>query len=176
MHRGKGLLLMVEAVAQLVKEGQPVVLDLVGAAEKGDNILDEINHFSTKEGISDHIIYHGFQPLGSDLFRFYKEADLYLLASTASEGFPRTIWEAMAHCLPVIATRVGSIPDFLEQAEAAMLIPAHDTNALVDAIRKLLSDSRLRKRLIENAFSLAQANTLEVRAQEIINNFKTWLA
>ncbi len=48
-----------------------------------------------------------------------KKADIYVIASRSSEGFPRTIWEAMAHCLPVVATKVGSIPAFIEGAAVA---------------------------------------------------------
>ncbi|MGQ9851701.1 MAG: glycosyltransferase, partial [Aggregatilineaceae bacterium] len=103
MDRAKGLLHMVEALALLVQRGEDVVLDLVGWPQKGDPILDEVQVLAQQKGIADRVFYHGYKPVGPELFAYYKQADIYVIASTSSfEGFPRTIWEAMAHGLPVV--------------------------------------------------------------------------
>jgi len=174
MDRAKGLLHMIEALALLVQQGEDVVLDLVGWPQKGDNILDELFRRGRALGIGERIFYHGFKPVGPELFEFYKQADIYVIASTVSEGFPRTIWEAMAHSLPVVATRVGSIPLFLESAEAAVFTPPNEPPALAEAVSRLLRSSELRHCLIQNAFRLAHENTLEARAAEIAQHITAW--
>ena len=93
MDRGKGLMQMVEALAVLVEQGQDLVLDLVGWPQKGDAVLNEIAAVTTARGIDNHVIYHGFKALGPELFAFYKNADIFVIASQNSEGFPRAIWK-----------------------------------------------------------------------------------
>jgi len=172
MDRAKGLIHMVEALDHLVREGEDVVLDLVGWPQKGDPILDEIRQFAEARGIAKRVHYHGFKPVGPKLFAFYKQADIYVIASVSSEGFPRTIWEAMAHSLPVIATEVGSIPLFLERTKAALLIGPRDCEVLARAIQRVLHSPHLRKKLISNGFRLAKENTLDVRAKEMIGHLE----
>ena len=110
MTRGKGLIEMVEALALLVQSGEDVVLDLVGWPEKGDDVLEELKQVAGRLQVAERVTFHGPKPAGPELYAHYREADIYVIASKTSEGFPRTIWEAMAR-LPVVATRVGSIPD-----------------------------------------------------------------
>ena len=173
MDRGKGLFIMVEAVAALVQQGEDVILDLVGWPEKGDTILEEIKTLSHKRAISERVVYHGFKTLGPELFAYYKKADIYIIASQSSEGFPRTIWEAMAHSLPVVATKVGSIPDFLDGA-AALVAPA-DVAELVGSISRLLHNSDLRRSLIQRGLALARQNTLESQTASMVEYIRQWL-
>jgi len=168
MDRGKGLLHIVEALALLVERGEDVVLDLVGWPQKGDPILDEIQALTQERGIRDRVFYHGYKPVGPELFEYYKRADIYVIASTSSfEGFPRTIWAAMAHGLPVVATRVGSIPLFLEEDGVALLVKPDDVHDLLQGINIVLRNKQLRSQCISKGYALARQNTLECRAAEI---------
>ena len=60
--------------------------------------------------------------------------------SSSSEGFPNTVIEAMAAARPVIATRVGGIPDGVIHSETGLLVPPRDPSALAEAIGQLLAD------------------------------------
>ena len=104
MDRGKGLLVLVEALRLLLHRGEDVVLDLAGPPQPRDNVLAEASDLAERLGIGNRIVYHGFRPLGDELFGFYKRADLFVLPSLRTEGFPRSLWEAMAYSLPVVAT------------------------------------------------------------------------
>jgi len=161
MASAKGLLEIAEAVAQLVEAGEDVVLELVGMREPGDPVLEELAAFCRRRGIEQRVTYHGYRPLGPELFAFYRRADIYVLASTTSEGFPRTIWEAMAHSLPVVATAVGSIPHYLKDRETALLVPPRDAGKLAGAVAAVIGDGALRRRLIRAGRQLARENTLE---------------
>lgn len=176
LSRSKGLLIMVEAVALLVAQGADLELDLVGWEESGAAIRQEIIETAARLGIAPRVRLHGYQPLPS-LFEFYKQADISLIASVSdSEGFPRAIWEALAHSLPVIATRVGSIPTTLSDGETALLVEPRSPQALADAISRLMSDSSLRRQIIAGGFALARGNTLDRRASDMVTRIESWLA
>lgn len=175
MDRAKGLLLMVEALAILVEQGEDVVLDLVGWPQKGDPIVEEVQILAQEKKVADRVFYHGYKPVGPELFAYYKQADIYVIASMASEGFPRTIWEAMAHGLPVVATRVGSIPMFLEHEKHAWLVEPRKIAELAEGIAIMVSRSELRIRLITEARELARQNTLENGAQQILREIGAWM-
>lgn len=176
IDRAKGLFEMVEAVSWLIERDWDVVLDLVGWPAKNDTILDELFEYVEVQGLSDRVRYHGYKTVGPELFAYYKNADLYLIASRSSfEGFPRTIWEAMAHSLPVVATRVGSIPMYLEDGHSAVLVEPANSEALAAGVRRVLSDPRLRRRMINSGLDLARQNTLENRSTELIVAIENWL-
>lgn len=165
----KGILDMVTALAQLVGQGEDVVLDLVGMIEKGEEGLPgQIRRVAEEIGVGGRVVYHGYRPVGPELFAFYRAADIYVIASQSSfEGFPRTIWEAMANSLPVVATRVGSIPDYVEGA--VLLVPPRSPHELMNAIAQIIQDSQLRKNLISIGMRLAKVNTIENRTREMID-------
>ena len=79
---------------------------------------------------------------------FYRELDLFVLPSIPVEGmveqFGFVLIEAMACGLPVIATRVGGIPEVV--GDAAELVPPGNSSALGDSIRSLLQDESRRKK------------------------------
>lgn len=175
MDPAKGLLDMVEAVALLVEQGEDVVLDLVGWPEKGVDLLSLIDKTAEKKGIKDRIIYHGYKAVGPELFAFYKKADIYMIASQSSfEGFPRTIWEAMAHSLPVVATKVGSIPDFINQA--AELVEPNSPSDLAKGISQVIHHPAKRSEHIAKGLLLAHQNSLENQVSEMARVIKNWLA
>ncbi len=169
IEKAKGLCQLIEATALLVQEGHDLILDIVGWAAEGDSILDELSALVEKKGVQEQVIFHGFKPLGEALFEMYRNADIYVLASLA-EGFPRTIWEAMANSLPVVATKVGSIPYLIENS--AELIEPENTKNLAIAIEKLLNTPDLRRRYIRKGFALAKENTLEVQSYKMIEQIK----
>lgn len=177
MSRTKGLLELVDALSILVSQGENAVLDLVGMREKGDNILEELPTLAETKGVAQRVIYHGYKPVGPELFSYYRHADIYVIASQSSfEGFPRTIWEAMAHSLPVVATAVGSIPLFLQDGETALIVSPRNSMELANAISSLLHSSALRKKLIRNGMRVAAANTLEQRGQEMVKEMERWVS
>lgn len=67
----------------------------------------------------------------------------FLLFPSHTEGFPLTVLEAMALGLPVIATRVGAIPQMIDDGKGGFLCAPHDSEALCHAIRQLTSQPQL---------------------------------
>jgi len=172
MTRGKGLIEMVETLSLLVQAGEDVCLDLVGWPEKNDDVLEEMEQVAARLGVAGRVKFHGPKAAGPDLYAHYREADIYLIASKTSEGFPRTIWEAMAHSLPVVATRVGSIPDFVH--DAALLTEPNSTQGLVAALREVLHNPARRRGMIQRGRELAATVTLEQQTEVMVQRLKSW--
>jgi len=78
------------------------------------------------------------------------QAGVFLLPSY-NEGLPVALLEAMAHGVPVVATRVGAIPDAVTDGETGYLIEPGDVDALVDRVSRLLADPDHAARLASRA-------------------------
>ena len=81
----------------------------------------------------------------SDVPDLLAAADFFVLPSQ-SEGLPLSMLEAMAMCLPVIATPVGGIPEVLTDGREGLLVPVDDPVALSGAMARLADDRVLRER------------------------------
>lgn len=170
----KGIYDILDALFVLNKKNVDFILDLVGMPEN-ENFMVELWKYAEKSGIRNQIQYHGFKTVGEELFSFYRKADVFIIASKSSEGFPRTIWEAFSQSTPVIATSVGSIPIFLKDEQDALLAAPNRPDELAELLVRIFSDSDLRRRLIRKGRRLAQENTLDTRASEMVQSIKHWL-
>jgi glycosyltransferase involved in cell wall biosynthesis len=112
-------------------------------------------------GLAKRVTFAGLVP---DSARYLAAFDLFALTSR-TEGTPMVILEAMWAALPIIATRVGGVPDVL-RARDAWLVPPEDTAAIANAIGALAGDA-------EHCAQLARA------ARERVSHAHdpaTWLA
>lgn len=165
----KGLTELVMATAALVKSGLSVHLNIVGwEANAEKNYEKELSQIAKEQGIIDNITFHGKKKLGEELNGMYRSADIYVIPSY-HEGFPRTIWEAMANSLPVIATRVGGIPSYLEEDINAILIQPKDISAITLAVQRLVTDYNLRGEMVQNNLKLVAENTLSKQTANLVH-------
>jgi glycosyltransferase involved in cell wall biosynthesis len=94
-------------------------------------------------GIADAVHFVGWQ---DDVNSFYGAMDILLLSSL-NEAVGRSILEAQAVGVAVVATRVGGVPEIIQDGVTGILVPPHDAEALARATEKLLTDSALRASL-----------------------------
>jgi glycosyltransferase involved in cell wall biosynthesis len=80
------------------------------------------------------------------VLELFAAADAVLLSSVW-ENFPHVLVEALAVGTPVIATRVGGVPEIVEDGINGLLVPPSDPEALATAVRRFFADGDLRKRL-----------------------------
>jgi len=94
-------------------------------------------------GVHEHVIFAGRQPSRPTLHWLF---DVSVLCSTG-EGFPNSVVEAMAAARPVVATRVGGIPDVVVDGVTGYLVPPSTPDALAKRIAQLLADPNLRSEM-----------------------------
>ena len=162
----KGHDILLEATSQLLKEGFDIELWFVGSPKPGSRGVNVVG-YAKKLGIENRVVTFG--EVGNRVLRvLYRECDIFCLLSRhdesgVPEGIPVVLMEAMSMGKPVIATRTGATHELVEE----ILIEEEDTQAAKDAIRKLLSDSELRKsmgiknqEIVKTAYSEANAYKL----------------
>jgi glycosyltransferase involved in cell wall biosynthesis len=120
--------------------------DLLGAlAELGDEVeLDIVTPVPVPERPG--VRLHRLGPDAPELLDLYQQADLFCLP-THGDAAPWAVLEAMACGTPVISTRIGGIPDLLDDGRAGVILEHGDTRALAGTLRALLGDEQERVRL-----------------------------
>jgi glycosyltransferase involved in cell wall biosynthesis len=83
----------------------------------------------------------------AELMEIFRGAQAALVPSTWEEPFGLVALEAMAMACPVIASRVGGLPDIIDDGRTGLLVPPGDHDALAGALRRVLGSAELRRRL-----------------------------
>ena len=167
----KGQRVAVDAAIAMRQRGLDFVLWLAGDVKMGvqSQWHDDLNAAIDAEGLGGHVHFLGHR---SDVRALMTQADVMILPSQ-TEGFPRTIWEAMLLECPVIATAVGGTPDLVVHERTGLLVPVGDAVALAEAIERLATEEGLAKRLAQNAFEhVTQTYSEEVTLTQIHETLK----
>ena len=120
----------------------------------GDGERQALMDYATKRGLRDQISFPGWVR-GEEKERLLRESDLLLLPSHA-EGFPMSIIEGMAYGLPIVASKVGGIPQIVSEGENGFLFAYGDTSSMADAVLLLLRNSSLREQFRQKSYSIEQ--------------------
>jgi len=131
LEETKGLGELAAAFATLEKRGQTDARLVVVGDGSMRRALERV---SSREGA---VVLAGNRP-AADVARYLTAADVLTLPSW-NEGTPNVILEALAAGRPVVATRVGGIPDVVEEGRTGLLVPVKDVPTLADALGHALS-------------------------------------
>jgi glycosyltransferase involved in cell wall biosynthesis len=132
LHRQKGYDYFIRAIARVKREVPGVKVLIAGEGEEENNLKKLVRSLDlTKE-----IIFTG---LSLDVGLILSYTRLFVLPSLW-EGMPNAVMEAMAAAKPVVATRVGGVPELVVEGETGILVPPEDTEALALAMLDLLQD------------------------------------
>jgi glycosyltransferase involved in cell wall biosynthesis len=173
IDKSKGVFEIVDACKLLSAQGIHTEIHVAGSPEKGNNaILGQMQQQLIGFENTIRLVFHGQLKNGQELNSLYRSCDLFILASI-SEGFPRTIWEAMANSLPVIATKVGAIPHFLSNGRDAILLDDRSPETIAEKIGFMVSNPEEVNKQILNAAELVKDLTLEKQARRIIQTLET---
>ncbi len=135
----KGHDTLLRAARRLVGRFPETRFVLVGEGQLKAKLVED----ATRLGLRRQVIFTGFR---SDSEALMKEFDIFCLPSL-SEGLSSAILAAMASSLPVIATRVGGIPELVIDGKTGYLVPPDDPESLATALTRVLSSRGLRKEL-----------------------------
>jgi glycosyltransferase involved in cell wall biosynthesis len=140
-HKGQDTL--VEALAEL--GSGPWTCTVAGSVATAPGFAQRVAAQAARAGLSERIAWAGV--LGPDeLDGAYARADL-LVAPSRAESYGIAVGEALRRGIPVIASRVGGIPEAARPSEAAVLVPPGNAPALSHALRRWIEDPALRARM-----------------------------
>jgi len=135
--------------AKLVCKQKPDIKFLI----VGEGLLeDSLKELASTLGITDKIIFAGYQPSVQDVFAI---SDLFVLPSV-SESLPLTLLEAMAYRLPVISTSVGGIGNVVTNRHNGLLVPPAKPEELSSAILELFEKPEFAEKLRDNGCATVQ--------------------
>jgi glycosyltransferase involved in cell wall biosynthesis len=156
----KDPLLLVEALADLERR-QPGRYRLVWL---GSGTLEaDVRARANQLGVAHLVDFCGYVPFGSAVLDALRRANVFVLTS-ATEGVPQALVEAMACGTPIVATDVGGVRRALDGGKAGLLVKPGDPKAVANAVMRLADDQSLRDRLAGRALELARDQTLEGEA------------
>jgi glycosyltransferase involved in cell wall biosynthesis len=115
-------------------------------AGKGE-LAASLRHAAADMGVGERVRFVGHF---HDVRPLFEMMDVYVLSSTR-EGLPNTVLEAMAMEVPIVATDVDGVKEAVTDQREAVVVPAQDAERLAAAIDLLLSDVKLRTRLVQTA-------------------------
>ncbi len=142
----KGHELLLQALAAC--GGDDWTLECIGSKTRDAACAARIVGLAQSLGLGARVSFRGERPAEA-LHRAYADADLFVLPAWY-EGYGMAVAEAIAHGLPVVATAVGAVPQLLGE-DAGLLVPPGDAAALQTALRQVLGDDALRRRLAAGA-------------------------
>ena len=145
----KNIPLLLEAAALARQQNPAIRVVIVGDGE----LREELQTRADALGLAGAVVFAGWR---RDLASVYGDLDAVVISSD-NEGTPASLIEAMATGCPVIATRVGGVPDLIADGETGRLVPPGDREALAGALLALFQESELTADMAE----LARRRVLE---------------
>jgi glycosyltransferase involved in cell wall biosynthesis len=142
------------------QKGYDVLIRALGAIEEATLVLvgegserAALEQLATEVGVANRVVWIGWS---EDARSYLRTFDVFAFPSRF-EGFPLAVLEALLARTAVVATDIGSTGEAVRHGETGLLVPHDDVAALADAIRKLLGDEPLRRRLAQQGRQLVLA-------------------
>jgi glycosyltransferase involved in cell wall biosynthesis len=137
----KGQRHLIDAAALVVREVPDARFLILGEGELKASLEKQIADLA----LTKHVLLAGFRP---DVLSILKGFDLFVMPSI-TEGLGTSLLDAMACARPIVASRVGGIPEVVRHGETGLLVPPKDPRDLAASIIRLLLDPPLAKRFAD---------------------------
>lgn len=165
-YKRKGLQYLLEAY-QLLKRNYPKLrLIVTGTRWAGASVPPELDHFDLKD-----VLYLGTVS-NEELIALYQTADIFCAPSIGNESFGIVLIEAMAAGIPIVTTKIEGYMSVVRDNQEALLVPPKDSQALAQAIKRLIDDPALRQRLTEQAKISVQRYSWKNLAKETLEYYQ----
>ncbi len=116
--------------------------------------LEDLRKLAAEKGVSDRVHFLGYVS-HKDMPKYLKVSDIFIRPSL-SEGFGNSFIEAMAAGIPVIATPVGGIVDFLKHKETGLLCEVRSPEDIARKVEMYMYDKNLRSEIVDNALTMVK--------------------
>ncbi len=165
----KGIGYLLEAMPHVLKRYPNLYLLIAGDGP----IKDKLKNLSVHMGLEQNVIFLGYR---NDIPEFMTDIDLLVMPSL-TEGFPLSLLEGMAAGLPIVATRVGGIPEIITDGREGILVPPREPDALAKAIIRVLREKESGKtmglagrKVVEEKFN---ADVMVAKTEGVYNQLLT---
>lgn len=140
LTKEKNIQLLINAFTDVAKECPSAKLIIVGTGPDKKTLELQAADYKLQDKVF-------FEDWTNDPISYYKTADLFVLSSNY-EGYALSVVEAIVAGRPVVMTDVGCAGEVIKNNENSLVIPVGNRKALAEAIKKMITNSDLRQRLI----------------------------
>lgn len=146
-YSNKGLAYLIEAARIL--DNDKLLFVIIGEGAEREKLEDLIKKYNLR----DRFLLRGNV---CDAYKYLKAFDVFVLPSL-KEGMPWAILEAMAASLPIVATKVGGVPEMIESGKSGILVESQNAEKLAEAIKRVINDETLKNNLKINALKVVKS-------------------
>lgn len=164
----KALTVLLDAYAKVLEAVPDTRLVIAGEGE----CRGELEQHADKLGVADGVSFLGRR---NDVDAILRAADLAVMSSDY-EGTPLVAYECIANRTPLVATRVGGLPDIIDDGRTGRLVPPRDPIALAGAIVELLKDPARRDQIADAAAEKLHSLTIDAAAHRFATLYETLVA
>jgi len=150
-HEYKGFDYLLESLKIIIKTHPKIKLLVIGEGELKDYYSEKASYM----GLGENVIFLG-QKNQEEIARYCNIASILILPSIDIEGFGIVLLEAMACKIPVIATDIVGLAKEVKQNNCGIIVKTRDSQALAEAIIRLLKNPELAKKMGENGRMLVE--------------------
>lgn len=157
----KGASIVIESLPGILENFPDAFLDVVGDG----SLLQQLKEQAAASGRSDRIKFHG--KVGQhEVIRILKNAHVFCYPTSASEGFPKVVLEALSSGLPVITTNVSVLPQLITP-DCGVVLEVPAASAVARAVNEICSDPMRYREMSLRAIEIAKEYSLEKWRDEI---------
>jgi glycosyltransferase involved in cell wall biosynthesis len=162
----KGLDVLFDALSKF-KETSQIFLLIIGDGPDRKALVER----SLRGILKDRVVWCG-QKKNDELPQWYAAADAFVLPSRR-EGTPTVILEAMASGTPIVASKVGGIPEVISDGVNGLLFEPEKSEQLKACLEKILYDPSLRQRLAVSALNEIAKHSLQKQVKKILGIYRS---
>lgn len=161
LEEKKGVETVIECMPLLLKQFPNATLAIVGDG----SLRTDLERTVERLGIGDRVIFHG-RVSQAAVMNLMRSSDIFCFPTSASEGFPKVVLEALSCGLPIVTTRVSVLPHLLKSRCGSLLDEATPV-ALARAIEKIAGDPAEYQNMSAAALGVAARYSLEDWREQI---------
>jgi len=145
----KGQEYLIRAVPELLKKNPSVKALIVGDGRT----RSMLENLAAELGVKEQIHFTGYLPNVTEALAVM---DMFVFPATWREGFGLSLVEAMGAGKPIVVSNTCVLSSLIEQENAGLLVPPHDSSAIAEAVQVLLKNVTQRQTIAANALRLAE--------------------
>ncbi len=162
----KGAWVVAKALKHIVKDFPTTKLIFVGSEQETESKYRiDIEKICKDDGTKDCLVFLG-KKNKKEIVALHKKADVYVCPTVCMESFGLNWAEAMAGGVAVVASAIGSIPEYIKDGETGLLFPPRNHLALAKQVCILLGDNNYRQKIAQNGKEYACKHFASGRATD----------